>query len=65
MNAPSQLAYLQHVRDALCAVLEYTSSGRDAFFASRMVQDAVVRNLEVQAEIVCGEALERCDPVTW
>jgi uncharacterized protein with HEPN domain len=43
MNAPTQLAYLQHVRDALRHVLEYTAPGREAFFESRMMQDAVVR----------------------
>ncbi|HEX3593924.1 MAG TPA: hypothetical protein VHU80_02450 [Polyangiaceae bacterium] len=50
MNSPTQLAYLQHVRDALRAVLEYTVEGRAAFFESRMMQDAVVRNLEVIGE---------------
>jgi len=41
MNAPTRLAHLQHVRDALASVKEYTAAGRDAFFASKMVQDAV------------------------
>ncbi len=47
MTAPSQLAYLEHIRDALRAVLEYTGEGRAVFFESRLIQDAVVRNLEV------------------
>jgi uncharacterized protein with HEPN domain len=54
MNAPTQIGYLQHVRDALRAVLEYTAAGRAGFFESRMVQDAVVRNLEVIGEAVKG-----------
>lgn len=31
-------------------ILEYTRSGKDAFFASRLVQDAVIRNFEVMGE---------------
>ena len=52
MNAPSQIAYLQHIRDALLSVQEYTATGRDGFFGSKMVQDAVVRNLEIVGEAV-------------
>jgi uncharacterized protein with HEPN domain len=68
MNAPTQLAYLQHVRDALRAVLEYTADGRDAFFASRMMQNAVVRNLEIVGEAVKGldtETRARVPHVPW
>jgi hypothetical protein len=56
MTLPTQLAYLRHVRDALLAVLEYTGQGRAGFFASKMVPDAVLRNLEV-----IGEAVKRLD----
>jgi uncharacterized protein with HEPN domain len=59
MNLPTQLAYLKHVRDALLAVQEYTRDGRESFFASKMVQDAVLRNLEV-----IGEAVKALDDVT-
>jgi len=68
MNAPTQLAYLQHVRDALRAVLEYTAEGRATFLGSRMVQDAVVRNLEVVGEAVKGldgEMRARAPDVPW
>jgi len=46
--------YLRHVRDAVDAVLTYTASGREHFFADRRTQDAVVRNLEI-----IGEAVKR------
>jgi uncharacterized protein with HEPN domain len=68
MNAPSQIAYLQHIRDALLAVQEYTVTGRDGFFRSKMVQDAVVRNLEVIGEAVkalAPETRERAPAVPW
>jgi uncharacterized protein with HEPN domain len=54
MTLPTQLAYLKHVRDALLAVLEYTSQGRAGFLGSKLVQDAVLRNLEVIGEAVKG-----------
>ena len=46
--------YLRHARDAVDAVLTYTASGREHFFADRRTQDAVVRNLEI-----IGEAVKR------
>jgi len=58
MNAPRQIAYLQHIRDALLSVQEYTATGRDGFFGSKMVQDAVVRNLEIVGEAVKALAPE-------
>jgi uncharacterized protein with HEPN domain len=45
------------MRDAIDRVLQYTESGRDAFFADPMIQDAVVRNLEI-----VGEAAKRVSP---
>jgi uncharacterized protein with HEPN domain len=38
-------------------VLAYTESGRDEFFVSPLIQDAVVRNLEI-----VGEAAKRVSP---
>ena len=40
------------MRDALDAIAVYTRPGRDAFFASAMMRDAVVRNLEIVGEAV-------------
>jgi len=39
--------YLQHIRDAIEDIVSYTRSGRDAFLADRMRQDATLRKLEV------------------
>jgi uncharacterized protein with HEPN domain len=39
--------YLLHIRDALSGRADYTKGGREAFLASAMIRDAVVRNLEV------------------
>jgi uncharacterized protein with HEPN domain len=41
---------LAHMRDCLDRVHEYTNSERSIFEASRLVQDAVIRNLQILAE---------------
>jgi uncharacterized protein with HEPN domain len=47
------LLYLASISDALGRITEYTTEGRQAFLASRLVQDGVIRNL-----IVIGEAVK-------
>ncbi len=46
--------YLLHVLDAIDAILEYTADGREAFFADRKTQDAVIRNVEIIGQAVKG-----------
>ena len=41
---------LVHMRDCLDRILEYTNAERFRFDASRLVQDAVIRNLQTLAE---------------
>ena len=41
---------LAHMRDCLGRILEYTIAERARFDASRLVQDAVIRNLQTLAE---------------
>jgi uncharacterized protein with HEPN domain len=41
---------LAHMRDCLGRILEYTNAERLRFEASRLVQDAVIRNLQTLAE---------------
>ena len=41
---------LAHMRDCLDRILEYTQAERARFDASRLVQDAVIRNLQILAE---------------
>ncbi|HEV7770209.1 MAG TPA: HepT-like ribonuclease domain-containing protein [Solirubrobacterales bacterium] len=48
--------YLLHIRDVIDRALAYTESGREEFFAASMIQDAVMRNLEI-----VGEAAKRVD----
>lgn len=41
---------LAHMRDRLDRIVEYTGLERSRFDASRLVQDAVIRNLQTLAE---------------
>ena len=42
--------YLQHILRCISRIEEYTRGGRDTFFSSTLVQDAVIRNLQTLAE---------------
>jgi len=46
--------YLHHAIEAIDAILRYTADGRDAFFADRKTQDAVIRNIEIIGQAVKG-----------
>jgi uncharacterized protein with HEPN domain len=39
--------YLRHIRDAIARIESYVARGREAFLAETIIQDAVIRNLEV------------------
>lgn len=60
--------HLAHILEAGDAILDYTGGGHDAFVGSRMVRDAVVRNLEVIGEAAkrLSEAVRAANPeVPW
>lgn len=42
--------YLESIRDCLERIAEYTAAGEQSFLASRLIQDGVIRNLEVIGE---------------
>ncbi|MDH5339846.1 MAG: DUF86 domain-containing protein [Rubrivivax sp.] len=46
----SDRVLLAHMRDCLDRIAEYTHAERTRFDASRLVQDAVIRNLQTLAE---------------
>jgi uncharacterized protein with HEPN domain len=46
--------YLVHILEAIQKIRRYTAEGRDSFFAQEVIQDAVIRNLEI-----IGEATKR------
>ena len=42
--------YLIHISECIEKIIEFTSEGREAFMASTLTQDAVIRNFEVMGE---------------
>ena len=50
MTAKDSLLYLEHMLDCIARIEEYTAGGMETFMQSKLIQDAVVRNLQVMAE---------------
>ena len=50
-------AYLHHLLDAIGRIKAYTAGGKDRFLVEPIVQDAVIRNLEI-----IGEAVKNLSP---
>jgi uncharacterized protein with HEPN domain len=61
--------YLIHIRECLERVEKYTAEGaKDAFLASTLIQDAVMRNLQTMAEStqrLSNAAKEAYPEVDW
>lgn len=49
-SADSDRELLEHMLDCISRIREYTHADRQAFFDSKLVQDAVLRNLQMLAE---------------
>ena len=58
--------YLIHIRECIERVVEYTADGKAEFLANRMVQDAVLRNLQLLSESTrrLSDELRRAHPGT-
>jgi len=60
--------YVRHVLGCIMRIQKYTTNGRDAFFADTLIQDGVIRNLQVLAEStmrISKETKARWPSVTW
>lgn len=42
--------YLTHILECIASIEEYTTVGKSGFFNTKMIQDAVIRNLEIVGE---------------
>ncbi len=49
-GAQADQVYLAHMLECIARVMAYTEEGEAAFRQSRLIQDAVIRNLQVMAE---------------
>ena len=50
MNHKDDAVYVEHMLSCIDRVLEYIGNDKEAFYQSTLVQDAVIRNLQVMAE---------------
>ena len=60
--------YLVHIQEAIERILSYSAAGQEDFLGNRLVQDGVIRKLEVIGEAVKGLSAEtraRCPEVPW
>jgi uncharacterized protein with HEPN domain len=61
-------ALLLHIADCIARILEYTAGDQATFMDSRLVQDAVIRNLQTMAESTqrLSDALKSTEPdIPW
>lgn len=68
MSHKEESVYIEHMLDCIQRIEEYTENSRERFFNSRLVQDAVVRNLQTLAESsqrLSTELKESCPSVPW
>lgn len=59
---------MRHIRDAVGRIESYVVGGREAFLAETIIQDAVIRNIEVIGEAVknlSGDLRSRHPEVPW
>lgn len=64
----SQRAYAEHVIECIRRISEDSAAGRDAVFASRTLQDAIVRNLQILCEStqrIDQEDKQRHTEINW
>ena len=62
------LLYLESIRDCLERIAEYTATGKQAFLDTRLIQDGVIRNLEVIDEAtknLSSELRESNPAIPW
>jgi len=60
--------YLNHILECIRRIEEYTKDGRASFLVIPLVQDGVLRNLQILAESTQRLSLEckaRCPDVPW
>lgn len=60
--------YINQILDAINKIQEYTVEGRDVFYETIIIQDAVMRNIEIIGEIakrISDDFKEKYDTVPW
>lgn len=50
MSHKDDAVYVEHMLSCIDRIIEYIGNDKEAFYQSTLVQDAVIRNLQVMAE---------------
>ena len=50
MNHKDDAVYIEHMLTCINKILEYIGNDKESFYQSTLVQDAVLRNLQIMAE---------------
>lgn len=50
MSHKDDSVYIEHMLECIDRILEYIADEKEAFYQSTLVQDAVLRNLQIMAE---------------
>jgi uncharacterized protein with HEPN domain len=50
VNHKDDAVYVEHMLSCINKILEYIGNDKEAFYQSTLVQDAVLRNLQIMAE---------------
>ena len=67
-DAHSDQVLLEHIRECITRIQDYTAGGRSAFYEALLVQDAVVRNLQVLSESTqrLSDSIKHTEPdIPW
>ena len=67
-DTSSDKVLLEHIRECIRRVQEYTERGQSTFYESLLIQDAVVRNLQTLAESTqrLSDSIKSTEPdVPW
>lgn len=62
------IVYVSQILEAIKKIQEYTKEGRDVFYDTIIIQDAVMRNIEIVGEVakrISNEFKDKYDQVPW
>lgn len=68
MRNDRDLIYIEHILECIGRIEQYTGGNRERFFSDRMLQDAVLRVLQVMAESsqrLSSETRSACEQIDW
>lgn len=60
--------YLEHILECIDYIFDYVSAGKDEFIEKKIIQDAVIRNLEIIGEAtkkLSAEFKTKEDDIPW